>query len=147
MKLTIRHLFLLALVLLSTPTLAQAATCTTDRDCSDGLFCDGVERCRPTDAGADARGCVRAISPCRSDQRCDEGANRCVTICWDRDGDGHQDVACGGDDCDDADASRYPGNVELCDDRGHDEDCNPATVGNKDTDGDGFIDDKCKNYR
>lgn len=51
--------------------------------------------------------------------------------CPDADGDGHRSQACGGaanDDCDDNDANRYPGNVEVCDDVGHDEDCDPCTV-------------------
>jgi hypothetical protein len=32
----------------------------------------------------------------------------------DRDGDGHDSATCGGDDCDDLAASRYPGAPELC---------------------------------
>lgn len=62
----------------------------------------------------------------------------------DQDGDGHQAVACGGDDCDDADGQRYPGNPERCagalvDGRAtadHDEDCNPCTVARLDGDQD-----------
>ena len=40
----------------------------------------------------------------------------------DLDGDGHE-----GDDCDDFDARRAPGNPEISDAEGLDEDCNPAT--------------------
>ena len=66
---------------------------------------------------------------------------------WDVDGDGHISVECeGGDDCDDADAARFPGNPEVCDTYGHDEDCNPTTYGATDADGDGFIDQNCFNY-
>ena len=66
---------------------------------------------------------------------------------WDVDGDGHISVECeGGDDCDDADAARFPGNPEVCDAYGHDEDCNPTTYGATDADGDGFIDQNCFNY-
>ena len=36
--------------------------------------------------------------------------------CWDDDGDGYADEACGGDDCDDADWIVNPGAVEICDD-------------------------------
>ena len=43
---------------------------------------------------------------------------------------------CGGDDCDDGNANRYPGNVEVCDAEGVDEDCDPSTLGG-DLDGDG----------
>jgi len=63
--------------------------------------------------------------------------------CPDRDGDGHQDAACGGDDCDDRDAGRFPGNYERCNDE--DEDCDPSTVGSTDEDGDGFVDANCCN--
>ena len=42
-------------------------------------------------------------------------------ICWDVDGDGHDDETCGGTDCFDYDPLAYPGAVELCD--GKDTDC------------------------
>jgi hypothetical protein len=65
------------------------------------------------------------------------------TTC-DSDGDGHLSVACGGDDCDDTDSVRYPGNLERCAGRliggrraaKHDEDCNPCTVQGSRPDGD-----------
>lgn len=63
----------------------------------------------------------------------------------DKDGDGSKSKACGGNDCDDNDVNRYPGNTEVCDKNNKDEDCNPATVGNKDRDGDGYIDANCCN--
>ncbi|MFO0682232.1 MAG: MopE-related protein [Sandaracinus sp.] len=65
--------------------------------------------------------------------------------CVDEDGDGHRAASCGGDDCDDADAARYPGNTESCDPDGHDEDCDPTTVGPRDADGDGATDAACCN--
>jgi hypothetical protein len=40
----------------------------------------------------------------------------------DADGDGHRAMNCGGDDCDDADANRFPGRTEVCDTTMHDED-------------------------
>jgi hypothetical protein len=57
-------------------------------------------------------------------------------VCVDVDGDGHASAACGGDDCDDADATRHPGAIEVCD--GDDEDCDDATLG-PDRDGDGAV--------
>ena len=41
--------------------------------------------------------------------------------CADDDGDGYDDEACGGDDCDDTDGTIYPGAVDACD--GVDQDC------------------------
>ena len=63
----------------------------------------------------------------------------------DADHDGRDNLLCGGDDCDDADATKYPGNNEVCDADGHDEDCNPSTYGLRDADGDGYYDYKCFN--
>ena len=77
-----------------------------------------------------------------------EGADLCQSDCdlyGDADGDGHNSLACGGDDCDDADATRFPGNAERCDLIGHDEDCDPTTFGETDIDGDGYIDVRCFN--
>lgn len=63
----------------------------------------------------------------------------------DEDGDGHVNQALGGDDCDDRDANRYPGNAEVCDTAHHDEDCNPLTYGERDADRDGYPDARCCN--
>lgn len=41
--------------------------------------------------------------------------------CDDLDGDGHEDMACGGDDCADNDSTVYPGALDICD--GKDNDC------------------------
>ena len=54
----------------------------------------------------------------------------------DKDGDG-VDVR---SDCDDNDPNRYPGNTEVPDTDGHDEDCDLRTIGERDQDGDGFTD-------
>ncbi|MCZ7679070.1 MAG: putative metal-binding motif-containing protein [Sandaracinaceae bacterium] len=123
-------------------------TCRFDDDCLDGLFCDGMEFCDPSAAGADERGCVEPGSPCAGDEICEEESDRCRVDCPvepDMDGDGHLAVECGGDDCDDSDAARYPGNPEICDAVGHDEDCNPSTVGFVDADGDGAGSAACCN--
>ena len=124
-------------------------TCAVDLQCSDGVFCNGEERCAPQDPEADARGCAPpATDACLPGQTCQEGARLCETVCameTDADGDGHDALACGGDDCDDSDADRFPGNPEVCDDAGHDEDCNPASLGSRDLDGDGATDAACCN--
>jgi hypothetical protein len=63
----------------------------------------------------------------------------------DHDGDGHASYGDGGDDCDDYNADRYPGNVEICDARDLDEDCDYSTGGSRDADGDGFVSSDCRN--
>jgi hypothetical protein len=57
----------------------------------------------------------------------------------DLDGDG----ATFSNDCDDNDASRYPGAPEVANDR--DEDCNPTTIGVLDNDRDGFTSSRISN--
>ncbi len=125
-----------------------ASLCASDDDCGDGRFCNGVERCAPASALADARGCLAALEVgCRAGYRCDEASDECTRDCdvaEDADGDGHQAELCGGDDCDDGDPQRFPGNVEVCDEEGRDEDCDPATRG-PDADGDLFTAGACCN--
>lgn len=144
--------------------------CRNDSDCTDGDFCNGDEVCDAEAAGALPNGCVPGTAPCTGGATCDEDGDRCVTSCEedmddngridaDNDGDGHRSIVCGasgsipGDDCDDADADRYPReNAEVCDEAaaGHDEDCNPCTVADYaaddgDRDGDGFVAETCSN--
>ncbi|HJL14427.1 MAG TPA: putative metal-binding motif-containing protein [Sandaracinaceae bacterium LLY-WYZ-13_1] len=123
--------------------------CARDQDCADDDFCTD-HRCMPGATGADARGCVAVDGPCSEGETCSSDEMRCIPVdCTDpdRDGDGHDAVACGGDDCDDDDPLRYPGNEEVCDADGRDEDCVDTTFAGAegDTDGDGFVSDECCN--
>ncbi len=109
--------------------------------CDDGVFCNGIERCED---GV----CTAPTTPCGLGTTCDELADRCVTECavtLDADGDGADSVDCGGTDCDDSNPNRFPGNAEVCDRGSVDEDCDPTTFGERDADGDGYIDALCCN--
>ncbi len=107
--------------------------------CVDGVDndCDGDVDCADAECGADPACLVCTVteSPEAScsdgvDNDCDE-ATDCADVdcssdpacCPDADGDGFSDAACGGSDCNDGDATVYPGAWEVCDD-GQDNDCN-----------------------
>lgn len=111
--------------------------------CDDGVYCNGAETCDPENGAANADGCVAGTAPCAA--TCDEAADSCPSCeVPDSDGDGHDAVACGGDDCDDEDAAAFPGNLEVCDEDGRDEDCDPVTLG-PDEDGDHHYPEDCCN--
>ena len=124
----------------SPPTNDAGEVCESDSDCDDGIFCNGEETC---DMGA----CVDGDAPCPDGMSCSESPAMCVGECAtpDADGDGEPSVACGGNDCDDSDANRYPGNTEVCDTGNVDEDCNADTFGERDVDGDGQVSSECCN--
>lgn len=65
----------------------------------------------------------------------------CAPTNRDCDGDGVISTNFGGADCDDGDASRWPGAPEIPN-GGKDEDCDPLTFGNRDADGDGEFDSR-----
>ncbi|MCB9618259.1 MAG: hypothetical protein H6724_02270 [Sandaracinus sp.] len=118
--------------------------CGNDLDCSDGVFCNGAERCDRDAPGANERGCVAGSTPCSDG--CDEVMNTCVSCdVPDADGDGFAAQACGGADCDDTDRDVNPDATEICDPEGFDEDCDPSTFGDRDDDDDGFVDARCCN--
>lgn len=112
-------------------------TCSTPTDCDDGVFCNGVEVCVAMACGAGSAPCSGGV--------CVEAIGACQSACVDADFDGHRDVACGGDDCDDTDSNRFPGNIEACDLANHDEDCDPRTFGFRDQDMDNYPDVGCCN--
>lgn len=122
--------------------------CQADEDCADALFCNGAEICDPGAADADLAGCVPGAAPCDGAMICQERGALCQTACEaddDADDDGVAGMACGGKDCDDADPGVFPGQVEVCDAAGVDEDCDPATLGGTDADNDSKISNLCCN--
>jgi alpha-tubulin suppressor-like RCC1 family protein len=125
--------------------------CYSDDDCDDGLYCNGVERCLGKSEGADIRVCkVPETGPC-GPSACDEASDSCDCSDPDQDNDSFPIKGCAGDglaDCDDLDEDRRPRNAETCDgDPAHDEDCRDDTYGDKDVDGDLFVDSICSNAR
>lgn len=120
--------------------------CQFDGDCADGLFCNGAEVCDPASQQADPAGCAPGALPCGPDMTCSEQGGVCVDACQldaDADDDGVPGMACGGLDCDDGNPGVFPGQTEVCDLAGVDEDCDPATLGGLDADADGFISNQC----
>lgn len=98
--------------------------CDGPADCDDGRFCNGSERCEPGSPAASPRGCVPGDRPCPMSDSCDEASELCMTGgCEDpdEDGDGFARPACAGDDCDDRNPDKFPGNPEV--DDGIDNDC------------------------
>jgi Putative metal-binding motif len=127
--------------------------CREDEDCDDGLPCNGLETCEANicQAGEPVR-CNDQIA-CTRDY-CEATSGDCVHAPPDLDGDGVFDARCKdqdgeayGDDCDDDDPFRFPGNTEVCSvaDPTHDEDCDASTVGELDRDRDNYTDRMCKN--
>lgn len=140
----------------------ETVSCKKDEECDDGNPCNGPETC---EHGFCARGksvnCNDGIA-CTEDS-CDRNSGKCEHEALDADADGHPASDCQdedgnalGDDCDDEDPRRFPGNPEVClvallgDSTtaigdGVDEDCDPSTVGERDLDHDTFTDAICFN--
>jgi hypothetical protein len=106
---------------------ASVGGCGSDLDCVDDYACT-LDRCLPD--------------------------GECTHTAPDQDRDGRGDAECKdrhgaslGNDCDDQDAQRFPGNPEFCtlDAPDHDEDCDPTTFGVLDADQDGHTHAACCN--
>ncbi len=116
------------------PGAAEIADDDVDQDCDEAdLVCD---------ADLDT-----VLGPQCDGPDCDDGDGSCATEadCADGDGDGFR--VCD-NDCDDAEAARYPGNPEVCD--GLDNDCNaevPTDERDQDLDGISECEGDCDDLR
>lgn len=103
---------------------------------------DGFSSCPPGVQPADCDDTEVTVFPA-APEVCDDGIDQnCALgdLVGDEDGDGVLNDDCGGDDCDDADGTRYPGAEEFCD--GVDHNCDGETI-LTDNDGDGYGDADC----
>ncbi len=124
------------------------SVCERDRDCDDGLVCNGSEICKPGQPGSNVEGCRPGSPPrCNGNESCFERfgsparpgpfdvlalfggcmPNSCSQP--DRDGDHFARKECGGQDCNDNDFLMKPGTSDYWDAQNKDNDCNPATSG------------------
>lgn len=92
--------------------------------CPTGEYCDPLLDCVAAPICADVSQCLAewGTDPCKTNISCDGATATCKFEPLDKDTDGHSPLVCGGDDCDDSNGDRYPGNVETCD--GEDNNCN-----------------------
>ncbi|NMC71006.1 MAG: hypothetical protein GYA57_13210 [Myxococcales bacterium] len=101
--------------------------CTTDAECVDGSFCNGVETCEATICAGGTPPNCDDTDACTIDG-CSDTLGACTHTPQDRDFDTYGDAACGGADCNDLDPLIHPG-VPDDDCDGVDDDCDGLTDG------------------
>ncbi len=91
--------------------------------CPAGSFCEVHTGCVPGAVCATTDQCVQKLGDdvCKTHIVCDAATSICTYQILDKDSDGHPPVVCKGDDCDDSDATKFPGNIEVCNSK--DDDC------------------------
>jgi len=118
-----------------------------------GIWAEGAPKCLNTAEG-DGHGCGYSYPSChRFSVPTTDNVCRTDNSVVDADGDGFlsiplmvgPDGISDGNDCDDGDPARFPGNTEVCDAYNHDEDCDPNTNGGGDADHDSQFDAACCN--
>lgn len=131
--------------LCATPGSTIGISCTTNPQCNDHCFCNGLEECR---GGT----CVAGAAPCREDTHecttvtCSEPEDRCIVAT--------DDAMCSnGDACDGIEACNpsrgcVPGPAPVCNDERSCtvDSCDPATgcvFIPRDLDGDGYVSNTC----
>ena len=84
-----------------------------------GTYCDLEDGCAAYPACATTADCESIWSgdACKANIVCDSVSSICSFTTLDKDADGHPPRICAGDDCDDSDGKRFPGNTEVCDDK------------------------------
>jgi hypothetical protein len=95
--------------------------------CTKGYVCDQTKGCVLGVACADTPQCLQLFQSdaCKTNIYCEPTTSTCVYGALDKDGDGHPPAVCGGDDCNDADATIAPGKTDVCD--GKDNNCDGKT--------------------
>lgn len=103
----------------------ESGRCTNVIDlslCSASQICDLREGgCSASTACGGNPDCVDSDA-CTRNERCDLATAVCKWDMLDNDNDGHAPESCGGDDFNDADGSRFPGAIDVCDGKDNDGD-------------------------